>query len=263
MFLVNIFAYNLKYSIDRSGSMFENVNSLEDMLFQLPPEMSKIIRWTLMNTDKLEQLNEQGSGNLLDNATETIIDKAVNTISFVLSPFIICCIIACVLTYIGVKIYAEYKVSQRPTLNNSSLCPLGTYISSYYYNYGEINSANIRDDVDKIYARCLKKYDAPELLEQRKQEIMADRMKEKLINYSKIIIFLTVFIFFLLVGLGGIYIGIELKGFVMTFTVCYIAKQIGPFVFPYKTDSYEFLKVQEFKKIIETYELEKIKQLQA
>lgn len=232
-----------------------NVNSLEDMLIQLPPEMSSLIRTVLMSSEQAEM--GISPGEIVSNN----ISRALNLNETLLSPFTLICILVCFLVYILINLYAEYKVSQRPKLPLDNFSPIGTYIVRYYHNYEKINAGKMRDDIDEIYRKCLFKYNQKEVLSQRKEEILAYRKKEKVKNYLLIVLFFIVFMFFFGVGIGGVYIGYEFKGLVMMSAVTYIAYKLIPFIFPYRTDSYEFLQVREYRAIIENYELEKIEKL--
>ena len=232
-----------------------NVNSLEDMLAQLPPEMSQLIRTILMSTEQVEM--GMTPGEVVSNN----VARALNLNETLLSPFTLICILTCFLVYILINLYAEYKVSQRPKLPLDNFSPIGTYIVKYYHNYEKINPGKMRDDIDEIYRRCLFKYNQKEILAQRKEEILSYRKKEKIKNYICIVLFFIIFLFFFGIGIGGVYIGYEFKGLVMMATVTYIAHKLIPFIFPYRTDSYEFLQVKEYRNIIENYELEKIELL--
>ena len=235
---------------------FSEIQTMEDMLRQLPPEMSQLIRTILMASD------QTAAGVTPGEVVSNAIAKQLNLSNTLFSPFAIICYIICILVYIGIRIYAEYKVSQRPELTKDNYSPLGTYILRYCHNYEKISAMNMRDEIDDIYAKCMFKYEKKELLEQRKAEILSDRKKEKIKNYLSIVIFMVFFLFFFLIGIGGVYIGYEFKGLLLMSVVTFIAYQITPFIFPYRTDSYECLQVKEFRNIIENYELEKIKSLQ-
>ena len=218
-------------------------------------EMSQLIRTILMASD------QAAAGVTPGEVVSNAVAQHLNLSNTLFSPFAIICYIVCILVYVGIRIYAEYKVSQRPELTKDNYSPLGTYILRYCHDYENIKAINMRDDIDDIYSRCLFKYEQKELLRQRKSEILSDRKKEKIKNYLSIVIFIAFFLFFFMIGIGGVYIGYEFKGLLLMSVVTFIGHEIIPFVFPYRTDSYECLQVKEFRNIIENYELEKIQKL--
>lgn len=238
---------------------FNEVQTMEDMLRQLPPEMSKLIRTILMASDSAAA--GATPGEVVSGAIESTVKQNIALGNGIFSPFFIICIITCLIVFIGVRVYAEYKVSKRPELTKEKYSPIGTYILKYCHDYEKISAMTMRDEIDNIYSKCLFRYEQKELLQQRKDEILSDRKKEKIKNYLCIVIFMIVFLFFFLVGIGGVYIGYEFKGIVLMSAITFIAHEVVPFIFPYRTDSYECLQVKEFRNIVENYELEKIKNL--
>lgn len=239
----------------------QDIRTLEEVLFELPPQLKRAIEIALMSSDQVGQMSGQSTNQILDNIDNVVIKNAVKTFNFIFPPYVILCLIICLITYFSVQIYREYRVSQRPKLKNQGYSPIGTYILSYCHNYDKINSGEMKFDIDDIYSRCLKKYEYNELLQQRKEEILSDRKKTRIINHSKAAVFIILLLIFIMLGMGGMYIGLEIKGLALALTACYVAKQWAPFFFPYKTDSYEILQVKEFRNIVETYELEKIENL--
>ena len=234
---------------------YTDFSSLSEVLGDLPPEMATLIRGVLMASEQREA--GMTAGEMFANS----IEQKFRISETLFSPFVIICVLLCIIVFFGIKFYAEYKVSQLPKLQNKDYSPLGKYILSYCHNYEKINAGTMKDDIDKIYDRCLFKYEQQELLEQRQREIIIDRKKSKIKNYISIMLFITLFLFFFLIGIGGFYIGYEFKGILLMSVVTFIGHKIIPFIFPYRTDSYECLQVQEFRNIIENYELEKIQKL--
>jgi hypothetical protein len=244
---------------------FSTVNSFEDMLLQLPPEMSNLIRAVLMEP-KIPSQNQiyDSSKEYINSVIEdpTIIIPHINPLINSLPAFIIVCVLICLLINLLTGSFYEYIVSKRPILKNKSYSPIGTYILSYCHNYEAIKPGKIRDDIDDIYERCLKRYDKNSILNQREEEIIEDRKTAKIKRKLYVTIFLVLFLFFFVfVGMGGVYIGLELKGLIAMCIVTYAAKKIYPFIFSSKSTSYELLQVKEYRNIIENYELEKIKYL--
>lgn len=238
---------------------FDSVYSVDDMLAQLPPPMASAIKQILMYSETVPQnaSPEEIIGSMVEQTASSVAGK-VDLSGTIASPFFFICIGVCILIYFLTKVYAEYKVSKAPVLNNSRYSPIGTYIASYVYNYDDIKIGSMRDDIDNIYTKCQKKYNKKEILRQRKDEILEDRRTYKVTSFTKVAVFVGAMLFFAAVAIGGIYVGLVFKGMVLLIAQLFIIKTTYMFIFPCRTDAYEFIQVREFKRMVENYELEKL-----
>lgn len=244
---------------------FSSVKTFEDMLMQLPPEMSNLIRMVLMepkvqSQEKIYEKTQNYIGSVMENPE--ILTPHINPIVNSLPSFIIVCLLICFIINFLTSTFLEFMMSKRPVLRNRKYSPIGYSILDYCHNYDKIHPGNLRDDIDNIYARCLRKYDSKTILQQREDEIIADRKRAKKIKKIYVAIFLVTFLFFFVfIGMGGVYIGLEIKGILTMILVTYATKKTYPFVFSSKLSSYEILQVKEYRNMIENYELEKIQNL--
>jgi len=231
---------------------FESVNDINDMLQQLPPEMSALVKGVLMyyDTGTTPETKAEMAGRILDSR--------LHISSTIGSPFFLICVGICIIIYLLVKIYAEWRATKPPILNTKRYSLLGKQILEYVFNYNEIKIATLRDDINKIYDNFVPKYAITRLFNERKAEILDDRKRYKIESRIKILIYAFLFFFFCMIAICGIYVGLVFKGFVLLFATFFVLKQTYIFVFPCRTDSYPFIQIKEFKKIVENYELEKI-----
>jgi len=222
---------------------------------QLPPQLETIIRGILSNSEQVSQ------GTSQSEIAQKAIEQRFHISAIIPSTFIIGMIIACILIYVGINMYTEYRVTKKHELITTEYSPIGKYILKYCWNFKVIEISKLRDDIEKIYEHCLDKYVFNQTLTQRYQEIKEHQKTEKILGLIKISIFILLTMFLLIIGLCGIYIGLAYDGFVLIIVSLFIANKVIPFIFPYKVESYEYLQYKSMRRIVERYEIEIIEKI--
>lgn len=231
------------------------MNFSDPALPQLPPELEVMIREILSNSEQI------ANGTTPSEIANKTIQNKIEVYGLIPSPFVIGMIIFCILIYIGINIYTEYRVTKKHTLITTEYSPIGKYILKYCWNFKNIKISNLRDDIEKIYEHCLNKYIFHQTLTQRYDEIKEHQLIEKIFGLTKISLFILITTFLLIISIGGIYIGLPYEGIILMIVTLVITRKVIPFIFPYKVESYEYLQFKNMRTMIEKYEIEIIEEI--